>query len=276
MYTLFRPEGPPRLPLADVDRSSLRETVRREGLVLIHAARPSHEMLRELLGAMVDDDEPELHLREWEIVERAEVIKPRQELKKSQEWHLDESWTETPANFATLMCFNAPESGGATEFMDLRVVLAGIRPDALAAIHDTEQCHSLRRGLHRMGKNYTNRLAFAPDEHPPTWHPLVRRQPGTDQAVLFANPLTTNGWRHRSSRQPMPEVAAIVREALAAARPYAHRWRTGDIVIFDNSLMLHRRSRDRVVGSRRMVQVDMARTPVEAVHTTNHAEGGAS
>lgn len=275
MYTLCRPEGPERIPLDRIDPATLRERVRAEGLVVVHDPAASPEAYLDLLRAVAGPDvESDMHWREWEITDRARVTKPGTQLKKSQEWHLDESWLPAPANFASLLCRQGPIAGGSTEFVDLRVVLAALSPDERTIVEQAELCHSLRRGLSRMGSDH-DQARPADGEFPPSWHPLVRRQPGTGDPVLFANPLTTNGWRRRSSRRPFPEAAAVVRRALAAAHPYVHRWRTGDTVIFDNSLMLHRRSRDAVVGRRRMVQVDMARVPVEAVHPINHLEGGA-
>lgn len=252
-----------RVPFASLDVTTLRERVRVDGMVIVHTSPPDTEVFRALLEELSGPDASEdVHVREWEFLNRPAVTNPSRQLKKSQEWHFDESWTVAPPNFAALMCIQAPTAGGGTEFIDMRCTLDALDDADVAFLRTIEGCHSFLEGHHKLGSDYEKKPV--PEAHRnPVWHPAVRLQPGTRNPSLFANRLAGAGWRRAGTGGPAPEVPAVVDRALAGAEPYVHRWLPGDMILFDNSIMLHRRSRDAVEGARRMVQVRLVRAPVE-------------
>jgi alpha-ketoglutarate-dependent taurine dioxygenase len=87
---------------------------------------------------------------------------------------------------------------------------------------------------------------------PPIDHPLVRTHPATgDKALYLGN--------HASHIQGMPEAegAALLDELLEHATQrqfvYAHRWRKGDLVMWDNRCLLHRAVANYDMGKYRRV-----------------------
>ena len=87
---------------------------------------------------------------------------------------------------------------------------------------------------------------------PPVDHPLVRTHPDTgDKALYLGN--------HASHIRGMPEAegAALLGELLEHTTQrqfvYAHRWRKGDLVMWDNRCLLHRAVANYDMGKYRRV-----------------------
>merc|ERR1719464_1562996 len=87
---------------------------------------------------------------------------------------------------------------------------------------------------------------FVPDiaGAPRVKHPLVHRQPFTGDQCLYLG-----GGKGRSVPEGLEEGSqveheaaweALLEEALAAGEVYDHVWEEGDLVIWDNTQVLHR------------------------------------
>jgi len=86
------------------------------------------------------------------------------------------------------------------------------------------------------------RVVFRPafdDSRPAVDHPLVRTHPETGRKSLYLGNHSTH-----IARMPETEGRTLLRELLElATQPrfvYTHRWRFGDLVMWDNRCLLHR------------------------------------
>ena len=159
-------------------------------------------------------------------------------LKGNRYWHTDSSFKPVPAKASLLRAVEAPASGGDTEWADMRAAwdcLSGDakrRLDGLTAVHSYAYSQGLVGGIALLRRNERERL-------PPVVHPLVRANPATGRKSLYLG-------RHIERIVGMePEAGrALVAELMdAACRPphtFRHRWRTGDIALWDNCSVLHR------------------------------------
>jgi len=72
-------------------------------------------------------------------------------------------------------------------------------------------------------------------------HPILRQIPGTDQEALFLG-RRTNGY---ISGLPLDESELLLDELWAhATQPaftYRHHWSVGEVVVWDNRVVMHRR-----------------------------------
>ncbi len=157
----------------------------------------------------------------------------------NQLWHTDSSFKRTPASVSLLSAQEIPPVGGATEFADMRAAWDALdknlqqRLMPLVAIHD--YFHS--RGLTGFDVN------GIPDHwrtlQPPVPQVLVRHHRNTDRHSLYLA-------SHISKIEGMSdtESKALVDELIAfATQPqflYRHRWRTHDLVMWDNRCTMHR------------------------------------
>jgi alpha-ketoglutarate-dependent 2,4-dichlorophenoxyacetate dioxygenase len=156
-------------------------------------------------------------------------------------WHTDASFRRVPGALSMLFAHSVPEPGpegdGDTEFTDLRAAYDAL-PDGIKTMIDGLVAeHSIFHSRATIG--FTD---FTEEERaamPPAPQLLVRRHPGSGRRTLYiaAHASHIVGW-------PVPEGMLLLRELIEhATQPefvYRHRWRAGDLVIWDNRCTMHR------------------------------------
>ena len=153
-------------------------------------------------------------------------------------WHTDGSWQRVTGQATMLYAEQIPATGGGTQFADMysaydalepaeRVRLAGLR-----AIHNLDFSRNRRHGEAPMTE--AQRAAV-----PPVDHPVVRTHPETGRKCLFLgdHAETIVGMGYDEGRAL---VEALNQRIVAAARIYTHRWRPGDVMVWDNRCLLHK------------------------------------
>ena len=90
--------------------------------------------------------------------------------------------------------------------------------------------------------------------------PLVNTHPGSGRKVLFVGVHARQiiGWPTAESRM---YLADLVEHATQRERVYAHRWRVGDTVIWDNRATLHRGRRYDLAERRELRRTTINDTP---------------
>ncbi len=189
--------------------------------------------------------------------------------KGNRIWHSDSSFKSNPAKASLLRADAVPHEGGETEFADMRAAY-----DAL----DGEQQHWLANKIavhsYRYSQGQIGGLDIMSDEEldaiPPVEHPIIATHPATGRKNLFIG-------RHAShiAGVELEEGRALLRSLCAEAcrgnQVYRHRWRVGDVVIWDNRCVLHR-GLPYPVDQRRI----MCRTTVAGVQSSNEWVLGAA
>ena len=181
-------------------------------------------------------------------------------------WHSDLCFEEVP-NMATILhAIEVPPEGGDTLFADLRQAYETL-PEALKVrIEDKRAAHTFR-------KHYLEVMAAGSPRPPLTkeqfealalnYPPIVRTHPETGRKALYI------GRRQNTyvNGLPMTKSEALLDALWAHAdergrRTLHHRWRGGDLMIWDNRCGMHRRdafSPDvRRVMHRTQIQSDLA------------------
>jgi taurine dioxygenase len=142
-------------------------------------------------------------------------------------WHTDKPYRPAPPSLTLLHAVEVPppgeSRGGDTEFANTTLA-----HDALP--------EAMRRRI--AGLRVAFRPAFDPGRDA-VIHPLVRTHPETGRKSLYLG-------NHAMDivGLPPPESAALLAGLVAHATRrefvYAHRWRPGDLVMWDNRCLLHR------------------------------------
>jgi alpha-ketoglutarate-dependent 2,4-dichlorophenoxyacetate dioxygenase len=154
-------------------------------------------------------------------------------------WHSDSSFKPTPAKYSLLHARVLPSKDGNTEFADMRAAYDALDDDVKIEINDLVCEHSqiYSRGL--LGFDFTEEERL---RNPPVPQRLVRRHPGSGRRSIF---LSAHAGAIRG--MPVPEARALLRDLTEHATQrkfvYAHRWRVGDLVMWDNRAMMHRARR---------------------------------
>lgn len=146
-------------------------------------------------------------------------------------WHTDKPYYPTPPLLTTLHAVELPPAGGDTEFANTALAYDALPPETKRRIAGLRVVFQWEAGRRNAGY-YAAAL-------PPVDHPLVRIHPETGRKALYLG----NHARHVFGL-PEAEGAALLDELLRhATQPhfvYVHRWRVGDLVMWDNRCLLHR------------------------------------
>jgi alpha-ketoglutarate-dependent 2,4-dichlorophenoxyacetate dioxygenase len=155
----------------------------------------------------------------------------------NQMWHTDSSFKRVPALASLLSAREVPPSGGETEYASTRVAWARLPEATQRFLEHKVAIHSFvfSRGLVSDG--------LMPPDHaaqvPPVPQALVRTNPRNGKKAFFVG-------SHACEIVGMPtdDARALLRQLLdLATEPacvYAHAWRPGDLVMWDNRCVLHR------------------------------------
>jgi alpha-ketoglutarate-dependent 2,4-dichlorophenoxyacetate dioxygenase len=154
-------------------------------------------------------------------------------------WHSDSSFKPTPAKYSLLHARILPKAGGNTEFADMRAAYDELDDDTKAEIANHVCEHSQQHSRGVLGFDFTDEERL---RNPAVPQRLVRRHPGSRRRSLF---LSAHAGAIRG--MPVPEARALLRDLTEHATQrkfvYAHQWRLGDLVMWDNRAMMHRARR---------------------------------
>lgn len=157
--------------------------------------------------------------------------------RANRQWHTDMSFYAVRATYSLLSAHAVPPEGADTEFTDTRAVYDALpaatkaRVDGLTGEHS--YWHSRKTGG---GPDPTEEERRT---RPPVRWPLVHVHPGSGRRALYLASHVERivGLGDADGQALLAELIAF------AAQPrfvFAHRWRIGDVVIWDNLCTMHR------------------------------------
>lgn len=142
-------------------------------------------------------------------------------------WHSDQEYRQSPATLASIYCLIPAERGGSTSFATTRVAPLNMPEDVLERL----------RGL-----KSTRRPAPTHDnvEHVEVAHPVVLRDPIDGSEQLYVSELLVR-FPGVEDDEGRALKQAILDRVLDEENIYRHQWRMGDLLLFDNTQLTHRR-----------------------------------
>jgi taurine dioxygenase len=172
----------------------------------------------------------------------ADSGKPRGLADSGSYWHSDYAYMARPATVTVQYALEIPEQGGDTLFANMYEVYDAL-PDALKrrianmrAIHDYGYRH---RKLMEQGGAAAPLSAIQVEATPSAVHPVVRAHPETGRKALFVNPGYTVGFVGVADDEAEALKAELFDYALRPEFHYHHRWRSGDVMVWDNRCTMH-------------------------------------
>ena len=152
-------------------------------------------------------------------------------------WHTDASYDQARGVYSLLSCHSIPPGGADTEFADMRMAYDALPEKTKQKIEKLVVEHSIWYSRALAGMTDVSEAERA--SRPPARHLLVHRHPGSGRKVLYLA-------SHASQVVgiPLEEGRALLRELIEfATRPqfaYRHKWRVGDLLVWDNQQTMHR------------------------------------
>jgi taurine dioxygenase len=174
-------------------------------------------------------------------------------------FHHDKCYAPEPDWGTMLYAMEVTRVGGHTLFVDMYRAWDTL-PDDLKARIDG------RRVLHIYKYLPTERvnLAGGIGRYDPHWQPAVLAHPKTGRRALYVNELMSaliEGYDEAESRRL---IAALIDHVKSAAVIYDHKWRRGDLMMWDNWCTMHARTdfpRDKTRMLRRYTVAGQALEP---------------
>jgi len=154
-----------------------------------------------------------------------------------QLWHSDSSFRPIPAKYSLLSGRIIPSWGADTEFADMRAAYDALDAETKAEIQDLICEHSQIFSRQQLG--FTDFTDEERARFKPVRQRLVRVHPSTGRKSLYlaSHAGSIIGW-------PVPEARAFLRDLNEHATQrefvYVHKWRVGDLVMWDNRRTMHR------------------------------------
>jgi alpha-ketoglutarate-dependent 2,4-dichlorophenoxyacetate dioxygenase len=156
-------------------------------------------------------------------------------------WHTDASYMPVPVVLGMLHAMAVPPAsalgGGETEFADMRAAYDALPEAMKKAIDPLIAEHDIFWSRGQIG--FTDFQPGERDKYPPSHQRLVRRHPGSGRRTVYLSAHASHivGWPVADGRILLYDLN------LHATRPefvYSHKWRVGDLVIWDNRCTMHR------------------------------------
>ncbi len=142
-------------------------------------------------------------------------------------FHSDLSYLPRPGTISIVQAIEVPPAGGDTQWANCYAAYDALPGELLSRVKG-------RRALHRHDEKAQN-----PPE--PVWQPIVRTHPETGRRATYVSPQFTRaieGLEDAGSRELLDTLLAHVTNPRFV---WTHRWRPGDVVVWDNRCTMHRR-----------------------------------
>lgn len=153
------------------------------------------------------------------------------------DFHMDQCYTQIPVNATTLHALEIPARGGDTLFINGYLAYEAL-PESKKRLIDTLKGVN----VYDTERNLMRRVA-PPRPGAPAWvHPLVIQHPRTGRRSIFFNRLMTDrieGMPYAASRALLGELFELTEQERFM---YRHRWRVGDLLVWNNRFTLHGRT----------------------------------
>ena len=157
--------------------------------------------------------------------------------KANQLWHTDSSFKRVPALASILSARIIPDHGGETEFVSTRLAFELLDKATQERLEDSFAWHDYAHSRGQIAPD----LASADERAalPAQCWRMVWRNPANGRGALYiaSHAYAVEGMEPEAGGKLLAELTAA---ATARDASYLHKWREGDVVMWDNRATMHR------------------------------------
>ncbi len=169
-------------------------------------------------------------------IETHEEVIPISNLGKrrtiTEVWHSDVTFAPCPPLASALYALSVPDAGGDTLFANQHLAFEALSPGMQRLLRGLRAVHS-GDGLGAAMKQGEAWRAHG------QLHPVVRTHPETGRPALFVNRAFTRAFEDMTPAESRPLLDFLIEWATAPHLQCRHRWRKGDLVMWDNRSIMH-------------------------------------
>jgi taurine dioxygenase len=154
-------------------------------------------------------------------------------------WHTDYSYKAEPVMSTMLYAVEVPPEGSDTLLADLCAAYEELAPERRSVLDGLKLHHSYQHFMENREWGAMKLSDTLKAENPDVIHPLIRTHPADGRKALWVS----TGTVKEVIGLPEPDGLALVDELVAFATQdrfvYRHKWRVGDVLMWDNRCTLH-------------------------------------
>ncbi|XVQ06492.1 TauD/TfdA dioxygenase family protein [Spirillospora sp. CA-255316] len=153
-------------------------------------------------------------------------------------WHIDGATDELPQKATLLTAREVDDAGGDTEFANTYLAYQALPEAEKAELDGLRVLHSFAAAQAKSNPDASERERAAWERVPSRVHPLVWTRSNGRKSLLVG--ATAGEVLDRPAEQGQALLERLLEWATRPEFTLRHRWRRGDLVIWDNTGMLHR------------------------------------
>jgi len=172
-------------------------------------------------------------------------------------WHSDVSYRRHPSRCSLLYAKEVPHRDGQplgdTVFANCIAAYEALPEAMKRQLADKKAIHrySMRRRIENSPRPKLTAAQLA--ETPDVSHPIVRTHPHTGRKALYVTAGECIGIEGMPDDEALPLIAELDAHCVRPEFCYRHRWRVGDLVMWDNASAMHLAICDYALPERRLM-----------------------
>ena len=200
----------------------------------------------QLFGELIPEQFPNYRLPEYPQVSflsnRDLEQSGKQRAVRGEGFHTDHSNYAEPPKATILYGITIPESGGDTEFVSVQAAYDDLPESDKRRIAGLKAIHAYRgtQDDHKATVLSPEELALTPSAA----HPIARLNPDNGRIGLFLSPNRVTGIAGLEDEMAFALLSDLFAHATQPKYLYRHKWRKGDMVLWDNRSVLHQATTD--------------------------------
>jgi putative 2-oxoglutarate oxygenase len=154
-------------------------------------------------------------------------------------WHTDGAYDQEPFKATQLYALAVPSRGGDTCFASMYAAYDALPPHLKRKLEG-------RQGAFTYGGRRKATALLNPEdrEWTPVFHPIVRTHPETGRRGLYFDPGKIIRIEGLEAAESDALIEELTERMIQPEGEYRHRWRKGDVVIWDNRCSYHKAAGD--------------------------------
>ena len=160
-------------------------------------------------------------------------------VKHGAGWHTDHTNHVRPPKYTCLYAVSLPSSGGDTAVVNMRAGYEALPQSVKDKIAGMKTVNVFQGSA---SERYSGQSAEAQVERKPepVLQPLVRTNPENGMKALYFHPVKTENIVGMEPAESQALLTDLLERAVQPEFVYRHKWRKGDVLLWDNRAALHR------------------------------------
>ena len=161
---------------------------------------------------------------------------------RGEQYHTDHSNYPAPPKATLLHAVTIPSTGGDTQFVNVHASYDDLSQQIKSRIDPLKVLH-----VYLSSRSPRRKAVLSAEEKtriPETWQPLVPRHPESGRKGLYLNTAHMERIDGMADEDAFKLIGELMAHATQPKYEYRHKWRDGDMVIWDNRSVMHQANGD--------------------------------